>query len=86
MSSHHHATRRTAVAVALISATAAALSGCNLLPTATPSSKAVDFDDVQSATVYLKGQGTFIEPGTTSSSARARSPASSAATPTTRST
>ncbi|HTN59363.1 MAG TPA: S1C family serine protease [Protaetiibacter sp.] len=68
MSSHHHATRRTAVAVALISATAAALSGCNLLPTATPTSKAVDFDDVQSATVYLKGQGTFIEPGTTSSS------------------
>lgn len=68
MSSHHHTPRRAVVAVALLSAAAAALSGCNLLPTAAPVAKAVDFDDVQSATVYLKGQGTFIEPGTTSSS------------------
>lgn len=64
MSSHHHATRRTAAVIALLSASAVALSGCNLLPGATPASQAVDFDDVQSATVYFKGQGTFIDPGT----------------------
>jgi serine protease Do len=68
MSSHHHAMRRATVALALLSASAAALSGCSLLPGAAPATKAVDFDDVQSATVYIKGQGTFIEPGTTSSS------------------
>lgn len=69
MSSHHHtATRRTLTALALVTASAAALSGCSLLPGAGPATKAVDFDDVQSATVYIKGQGTFIDPGTTGSS------------------
>ncbi|PZQ92127.1 MAG: serine protease [Leifsonia xyli] len=55
-------------ALAIVTASAAALSGCSLLPGGGPTTKAVDFDDVQSATVYLKGQGTFIDPGTTSSS------------------
>jgi serine protease Do len=68
MSSHHHTLQRRIAIVALLTASAAALSGCSLLPAGKPTPKAVDFDDVQSATVYLKGQGTFIEPGTTSSS------------------
>jgi serine protease Do len=67
-SHHHHALRRRTSVVALLTASAAVLSGCSLLPTGAPVPKAVDFDDVQSATVYIKGQGTFIEPGTTSSS------------------
>lgn len=69
MSSHHHtATRRVTAALALATASAAVLSGCSLLPGGAPATKAVDFDDVQSATVYIKGQGTFIDPGTTGSS------------------
>ncbi len=67
MSSHSRASRRISAALALAAATAAALTGCSFGPgasTATP----VGFDDVQSATVYLKGQGTFIDPGTTTPS------------------
>ncbi|QNO38445.1 serine protease [Protaetiibacter sp. SSC-01] len=69
MSSHHHAPARRAIsAAALITASAAVLTGCSLLPSGGSDAKAVDFDDVQSATVYFKGQGTYIMPGTTSSS------------------
>jgi serine protease Do len=60
--------RRATVGVALVSVSAAVLSGCSLLPGGGGGAKPVDFDDVQAATVYIKGQGTFIEPGTTSAS------------------
>jgi len=69
MSSHRHIpVRRALVAAAILTASAAALAGCGLLPTGGPAAKPVDFDDVQSATVYFKGQGTYIDPGTTGSS------------------
>jgi len=68
MSSQHPVARRTLAAVALASASAAALSGCVIGPVTPVTPKAAGFDDVQSATVYIKGQGTFIDPGTTSRS------------------
>jgi len=70
MSSHRHTpARRAWSAAAVLTASAIGLSGCFLLPSPTaPNAKAVDFDDVQSATVYFKGQGTYIEPGTLSPS------------------
>lgn len=73
MSPSHRAAPRAAVALALLSASAVVLSGCTLFPTggitaAEPVTQAVDFEDVQSATVYIKGQGTFIDSGTTGSS------------------
>lgn len=59
--------RRRMLGVASLIAGALALTGCfgGLLPSAGPSATpAVGFDDLQTATVYIKGQGTFIEPGT----------------------
>jgi len=70
MSSQHPAARRALATIALVSASAAALSGCVVGPAEPVATepKAVGFDDVQSATVYIKGQGTFIDPGTTTQS------------------
>ncbi len=61
----HPAGRRLAAAAAILAVGGFALSGCfGGAPVAEPSSKAAGFDDLESATVYIKGQGTFIEPGT----------------------
>ncbi len=69
MSSHRHIPlRRASAALALLTASVALLSGCSLLPSGGSGATPVGFDDVQSATVYIKGQGTYIMPGTTSSS------------------
>ena len=68
MSMFHSSTaRRAATAVALVAAGGLALSACMATPAATAEpekSRAVGFDELQSATVYIKGQGTFIDPGT----------------------
>ncbi|ALJ20502.1 S1C family serine protease [Microbacterium sp. No. 7] len=55
---------------ALVASLAVALSGCGAaIPVVDPSQSAppaassVGFDDVQTATVYIKGKGTFIDPG-----------------------
>jgi serine protease Do len=63
---HHHIAARRLIGVAAILAVGAlGLSGCfGGAPTADPTTKAAGFDELQSATVYIKGQGTFIEPGT----------------------
>src|SRR6218665_2496329 len=68
MSSQPRAMRRVPAALAILAVSSVALAGCNLLPGGGSSSNAVGFDDVQTATVYIKGQGTFIDPGTTTPS------------------
>lgn len=68
MSSNSLAHRRVGLTTTLLAASAVALSGCITLPSSTPAPEGVGFDEVQSATVYIKAQGTSIAPGTTSSS------------------
>lgn len=54
---------RTVAPLAVLSVAALALTGC--IPQFGPApSNAVGFDEIQSATVEITGQGTFIEPGT----------------------
>lgn len=61
----HSAGRRLAGAAAILAVGGFALSGCfGGAPVVEPSSDAAGFDDLESATVYIKGQGTFIDPGT----------------------
>ncbi len=58
-------TTRAVWGVALAAVTTMALASC--VATAAPvesTVKPAGFDDLQSATVYFKGQGTFIDPGT----------------------
>ncbi|WP_426325871.1 S1C family serine protease [Microbacterium sp. E-13] len=57
--------RRAAITLAVVAVSGVALSAC--MSPVTPveaKSRAVGFDDLQTATVYIKGQGTFIDPGT----------------------
>ena len=57
---------RISRSIALLAVAAVALSGCALgVPGGSP---AVGFDDVQTATIQLQAQGTFVEPGTVEAS------------------
>lgn len=59
--------RRTVAPLAILSASALMLTGC--MPGFGPQApNVVGFDDIQSATIEISGQGTFIEPGTLNSS------------------
>ncbi|WP_460773648.1 S1C family serine protease [Microbacterium sp. GXF7504] len=55
--------RRAVAAAAVASVAALTLTGC-MFGGEQATSKAVGFEEVETATVYLKGQGTFIDPGT----------------------
>ena len=65
MSTSHRIVRRATLTLAVVAVGGLALSGCmgQTIPVE-PASAAAGFDDLQTATIYIKGQGTFIDPGT----------------------